>query len=143
MQSLSAGSVVCFGSTRHGQFWVDTVFVVATAQPWLPDQTTDLDLDEAFLACTAQPLTAWAETNAGCARPRTGCAPGSGLEFMLYRGATLDNPVHGMYSFVPARPADHPTPAHRARTDPQHGQHLPLTRPDRSTRYRKDQRTSA
>lgn len=23
LQSLSPGSVVCFGSTRHGQFWVD------------------------------------------------------------------------------------------------------------------------
>lgn len=54
MQSLSPGSVVCFGSTRHGQFWVDTVFVVATAQPWAPDQTAGLGLDEAFLVCTAQ-----------------------------------------------------------------------------------------
>lgn len=110
MQSLSSGSVVCFGSTRRDQFWVDTVFVVAAAEPWVPDQTAGLDLDEAFLVCVAQPLSTWAETNTGCASPRIGCAAGSGLEFTLYRGATLEEPVHGMYSFVPARPVDHPTP---------------------------------
>ena len=110
MQSLEPGSVVCFGSPQRDDFVVDTVFVVATTQPWIPNRIAGLDLDEAFLVCTAQSLAAWAETETGCAQSRTSCASGSDLEFTLYRGAPLDNPVHGMYSFVPARPTDHPTP---------------------------------
>lgn len=108
MQTLEPGSVICFGSTLHGEFCVDIVFVVATAQPWTPDQATDLNVDEAFDVCTAHALTASADT--GCARRKTDCTPDAGQELTLYRGATLDNPIHDMYSFVPARPADHPHP---------------------------------
>ena len=115
MQHLSPGSVICFGSTRHNEFCVDTVFVVATAHPWTPDHTTGLDLDEAFTVCTAQPLTILASTGTSCAsgvctRHPSGCPPATRVGLTLYRSATIDDPVHGMYSFVPARPAGHPNP---------------------------------
>jgi hypothetical protein len=109
MQSLPLGSVICFGSTRRRRFCIDTVFVVAGAQPWTPGRTAGLDVDEAFIVCTAQSLTPKA-AGAGRTGCHPGCLPDAELELTLYRGATIDNPVHGMYSFVPARPADHPQP---------------------------------
>jgi len=92
MQRLTHGSVICFGSTIDGEFCVDTVFVVAAAEPWTPGEAADLAVDEAFKTCTAGSLAA---------RRRD-----AHLRLTLYRGATVDNPVQGMYSFVPARRAD-------------------------------------
>ncbi|MFI5593655.1 hypothetical protein ACIA5G_52125 [Amycolatopsis sp. NPDC051758] len=109
MQSLPLGSVICFGSTRRGQFCVDTVFVVASTQPWTPGRTAGLDVDEAFNVCTVQSLIPVA-ADAGRAGCNPGCLPDIDLELTLYRGATIDNPVHGMYGFVPARTSDHPQP---------------------------------
>ncbi|GLY43201.1 hypothetical protein Amsp01_092240 [Amycolatopsis sp. NBRC 101858] len=109
MQSLPLGSVICFGSTLRGQFCIDTVFVVADAQPWTPGRTVGLNVDEAFIVCTAQSLTPTA-ADAGRAGCSPGCPPDAELQLTLYRGATIDKPIHGMYSFVPARPADHPQP---------------------------------
>ncbi|MEA5365496.1 hypothetical protein VA596_38640 [Amycolatopsis sp., V23-08] len=91
MQTLSPGSVICFGSKIDYEFCVDTVFVVAEAERWTPAESADLGEDEAFLACTAEQLAAGADAR---------------TPFTLYRGATFENPVHGMYSFVPALPAD-------------------------------------
>ncbi|WIY06764.1 hypothetical protein QRX60_24005 [Amycolatopsis mongoliensis] len=107
MQSLPLGSLICFGSTRHDRFRVDTVFVVAGAQPWTPGRTEGLNVDEAFIVCTAQSLTPTA-VNAGRAGCNPVCPPDIELQLTFYRGATIDNPVHGMYSFVPARPIGHP-----------------------------------
>lgn len=92
MQRLSRGSVVCFGSTISGEFCIDTVFVVASHEPWMPAEVDDLDVDEAFKVCTGGSLA----TRAIDAR----------VSLKLYRGATFDDPVEGMYSFVPARRAD-------------------------------------
>jgi hypothetical protein len=92
MQRLTHGSVICFGSTIDGEFCVDTVFVVAAAEPWMPAEAADLALDEAFKTCTAGSIAA---------RRRDAHPP-----LTLYLGATVDNPVQGMYSFVPARRAD-------------------------------------
>jgi hypothetical protein len=91
MQQLTRGSVICFGSTIHGEFCVDTVFVVASTEPWIPAKTADLEVDDAFKTCTGSSIT----TAARSAR----------LSLMLYRGATFDDPVEGMFSFVPARHA--------------------------------------
>jgi hypothetical protein len=52
MQRLTRGSVICFGSTIDGEFCVDTVFVIASAEPWVPAEAADLDVDEAFKTCT-------------------------------------------------------------------------------------------
>lgn len=47
-----------------------------------------------------------ADATVAPARNHTGCNPDHGdvgdQELTLYRGATIDDPVHGMYSFVPA-----------------------------------------
>lgn len=92
MQRLTRGSVICFGSTIQGEFCLDTVFVVASAEPWTPGEATDLTVDEAFKTCTAGAIAARRSD--------------AHLPLTLYRGATADNPVQGMFSFVPARRAD-------------------------------------
>lgn len=92
MQRLTRGSVICFGSTIDGEFCVDTVFVVASRQPWVPRETTNLDVDKAFKTCTADSLVTDEENRR--------------VHLTLYRGATFDDPVEGMFSFVPARRAD-------------------------------------
>jgi hypothetical protein len=96
MQRLTPGSVIVFGSTVHGGFVVDTVFVVASAQPWSPSDSVRMDLDEVFRYCTVASLATGRDRHTG---------------FTLYRGATAEDPINGMYSFVPARRADDSDPA--------------------------------
>ena len=93
MRRLTPGSVICFGSTIHNEFCLDTVFVVASAEPWVPANAHQLDLSDAFIACTADALA-------------VGAADGH-LELTLYRGATVDAPIDGTYSFAPASMADY------------------------------------
>lgn len=100
MQRLTRGSVICFGSTLDGVFCLDTVFVVGSAEPWDPAHGVAADIDEAFRICTSDPLIA-RDDGSGVA---LSCATGAPLT--LYRGATVDDPVEGMFSFVPARRAD-------------------------------------
>ncbi|MGH9192118.1 MAG: hypothetical protein ACRDZ0_06550 [Acidimicrobiales bacterium] len=92
LQSLPAGSIILFGSARYGGFVIDTVFVVrdklGTFRPF--DDTSHLQVDAAFDTCTLQPLTTY--------EPHIGAST-----YSLYRGATVDEPVHGMFSFVPSR----------------------------------------
>jgi hypothetical protein len=90
MQTLTRGSVICFGSTINREFCLDTVFVVASGEPWVPIQ--GVNADPAFLACTANAV-ATSERDAA-------------TQFTLYRSATVDEPVDDMYSFVPAMKAD-------------------------------------
>ncbi len=92
MQRLTRASVVCFGSTTQGEFHVDTVFVVASCDQWTPAGACDLKVDDAFKTCTADSLATEEEDRH--------------LPLTLYRGATLDDPVEGMFSFAPARRAD-------------------------------------
>jgi hypothetical protein len=92
MQRLTRGSVICFGSTINGEFCADTIFVVASAEPWVPAEVADLDVDDAFKTCTGDSITAGTRD--------------ADLSLTLYRGATVEDPVEGMFSFVPARRAD-------------------------------------
>ena len=96
MQRLTPGSVICFGSTLGGAFCVDTVFVVESVESWSPRETADLGAGEAFQICAAESLCLSARE-----LPK---------RLTLYRGATLDRPVNGMYCFVPCLPADAPDP---------------------------------
>ena len=92
MQKLHRGSVLCFGSSIDGEFCIDTVFVVASYEPWVPAHASQLNVSDAFAVCTGGSITAGG-TDAN-------------VDLTLYRGATIDEPVEGMYSFVPARRAD-------------------------------------
>jgi hypothetical protein len=97
VQGLTRGSVVCFGSTIGGTaFCVDTVMVIASAQTWVPGTGTDLRAGAAFQVCAAESLS--------CGSGRVPA------RLTLYRGATFDDPVNGMYSFVPARAGSLPDP---------------------------------
>jgi hypothetical protein len=91
MQELTPGSVICFGSTIDGQFCLDTVLVVGRAEPWVPAEADSLDAGDAFAVCAGGSITA-SGTDAQ-------------VDLTLYRGATVKEPVGGMFSFVPARPA--------------------------------------
>lgn len=92
MQRLTPGSVICFGSTIAAEFCIDTVFVVASREPWVAGRSDDLDTTDAFKVCTGQSLA----TSARDAE----------MHLTLYRSATFDDPVEGMFSFLPARLAD-------------------------------------
>lgn len=96
MQRLPRGSVICFGSTIAGEFCIDTVFVVASAEPWVPADAADLDVEDAFKICTADAI-ATTDRDAH-------------MSLTLYQGATIEQPIEGMFSFVPARRADHDHP---------------------------------
>jgi hypothetical protein len=92
MQGLIPGSVICFGSTIDGEFCVDTVLVVASAEPWIPSRASELKVDDTFKICTGESITT---------------APADAhLRLTLYRGATADDPVADMFCFVPARLAN-------------------------------------
>ena len=88
LQRLTAGSVILFGSTLYGEFVLDTVFVVKKPVPYVPHHPPETD--EAFRLSTIESII----------------TDGRGdLQFTLYHGATFDEPVAGMFSFVPCRGA--------------------------------------
>jgi hypothetical protein len=92
VQRLTRGSVICFGSALDGEFCIDTVFVVASAPRWSPaDATISAQVGQAFAVCTADSLASGDDDYAHA-------------RLTLYQGATTDDPIDGMYSFVPALP---------------------------------------
>ena len=91
LQRLTPGSVVLFGSRLDGEFVLDTVFVVKDSVPYSPNDPPETG--EAFDICTIESLIT----------EDLGDYP-----FTLYRGATFDDPIAGMFSFSPCRDAtDH------------------------------------
>ena len=94
---LDKGSIVIFGSKGHqgstSFFQIDTVFVVAD---YLEYNTRDADalIDERVPA-------SYREIVYKMAFPEP---TQQSLKLRLYFGATIENPIHGMYSFVPAKP---------------------------------------
>ena len=103
-RTCRTGSVICFGSTIDGQFCVDTLLVIAAANRGCRPKRHACSVNAAFKTCTGGSITA-SRTDAHA-------------DLTLYRGATLDRPVHGMYSFVPAHPADDGDLAVRPPADP-------------------------
>ena len=99
---LAKGSVIAFGSCKMGvagewRWWIDTVFVVASSFFYplsAADRVFKRQTSEVFGIVTGGPLS---DNHQG------GC--GAGERFRLYRGATPDDPVDGMFSFFPAKPA--------------------------------------
>lgn len=92
LRRLTRGSVLCFGSKFDDDFCADTVMVIASVEPWTPLDHDSLDASLAFHVCTAESLAAGDPY----------CRVGG--ELVIYRGATFEDPVNGMYSFVPALP---------------------------------------
>jgi hypothetical protein len=89
IQSLTPGSIILFGSTVGIEFVLDTVFVVKDSCRFSPNKPPESD--EAFRVCTVESLL----TSGSADDP-----------FTLYRGATYEASINGMYSFVPCRRAD-------------------------------------
>ena len=103
LKRLGDGSVIAFGSCRERKWVLDTVFVVKDSIDYDPRDLRERlegEASETFLNVTGEPLAAWDKNG----RREGPCAPGEG-NLRLYRGATPEDPVDGMYSFFPATPA--------------------------------------
>ncbi len=79
LSRLDIGDIVAFGSHLHGEFALDTVFVVNGRQP-----VGDASLSALFR------------------RVNQACFDSPALP--VYRGASLDQPLGALFSFFPARP---------------------------------------
>lgn len=111
LKHLDQGSVIAFGSGKkikdHCTWMLDTVLVVRDSfwyNPLNPRKALEGKVPDEFLEVTGSPLVAWAE-DLRKGSGSTACAPTS-EQLRLYRGATPDDPVDGMFSFFPAIPAD-------------------------------------
>ena len=90
LQSLTPGSMIMFGSTFHGHFILDTVFVVGEAlTKFRPIDGIEIE-SKAFRTCTIRSLAAL--------EPKKSYA-----SLTLFAGATPEHPINGMFSFTPAR----------------------------------------
>lgn len=98
LKQLARGSVLLFGSCLNDQFVVDTVFVVASYERYDRDTREDLDVSDEYRQIALAPL--FPEVAGGKCRT---AEPANW--FNLYRGATVDCPVDGMFSFFPCMPA--------------------------------------
>lgn len=102
LRTLARGSVIAFGSGKKiggKKAWVlDTVLVIKDSIPYdplNPRKALACKVPEVFLEVTGRPLAA---------DPKLAKKPVEG-GLRLYRGATPKDPVDGMFSFFPAKPA--------------------------------------
>lgn len=96
LRHLDVGSIILFGSTissKHGgpYFALDTVFVVGEKRTYTA-QTAQTDL-AGFIPRYYDEIMGFNTW-------------GTKTEFTCYKGATFNNPVNGMYSFVPCKTAE-------------------------------------
>lgn len=92
LRDLAAGSLILFGSLKAGAFVLDTAFVVTEGVLHDHDSWRNAllhQVSETYADVTLQPTHAWA----------------SPAQLRLYAGATDDDPLAGMFSFVPCLPA--------------------------------------
>ena len=107
LKCLGRGSVIAFGSGKRikgeWKWMLDTVLVVKDSylyDPLNPRNALKGKVPEAFLDVTGGPLADNPEQKTGSGA----CGPGE-TQLRLYMGATPEDPVHGMFSFFPAKPA--------------------------------------
>ena len=106
LASLDRGSVILFGSHVDEGFAIDTVFVVDESRQYrdVPD-SEDLKgfVPESYPGIVSIGFGAHADPTgqAACGGCAPVAVPSTPRLFRCYRGATWDNPVNGMYSFVP------------------------------------------
>ncbi len=114
LRSLDRGSVIAFGSSKTGQWLLDTVLVVADSVDYSPAWArSDLAglVPETFLDVTGGPLQDNSGDAACTPAPKRPSSCGGRVSrdpdatLRLYRGAIPADPVHGMFSFFPAMPA--------------------------------------
>ncbi|MCH7945391.1 MAG: hypothetical protein IIC73_05170 [Armatimonadetes bacterium] len=94
LRHLEAGSVVVFGSSKSGEWVVDTVFVVRDFIDYTFDDYRSVlrgEVPDVYWDVTLTP------TFTGVGNRETW--------FRLYRGATIDEPFADMFSFFPCMPA--------------------------------------
>ena len=101
MQRLDRGSVILFGSCRRNSFALDTVFVVASWEPYDRDNYRQLNVPAVYRDVALAPL--FAGSGSDSCQNKT-C--GEGVLARLYHGATVDAPVEGMFSFFPCLQAE-------------------------------------
>ena len=92
LRDLDPGSLIVFGSLKAGEFVVDTVFVTGDSVlhelgSW--EATLDGRVPETYVDVTLRPTYGWEDDR---------------IRLRLYSGATIERPVDGMFSFVPALP---------------------------------------
>ncbi|NLB65116.1 MAG: hypothetical protein GX803_01425 [Lentisphaerae bacterium] len=99
MQRLQDGSVILFGSGKgRNRFIVDTIFVVGDSVRWrleAPREALEGMVPAEYFHAAVEPIVDEARILHGEAR---------GV-LRLYRGATPEEPVEGMFSFFPCLPA--------------------------------------
>lgn len=101
--------MILFGSCRRKEFVLDTVFVV---RDWIEYTADDFQsalsqyVCEEFMHVTLLPLYATNANISKCSKMKGRCdEPDPGQSWRLYRGATPEEPVEGMFSFFPCQPA--------------------------------------
>ncbi len=153
LRDLDRGDVILFGSRHQKRFVLDTVFVVRDSRLYDPrNAVRDLAgfVTDAFVEATLRPLELWHDSGrfrAGAEAAVTSsegewteddertavgsCGSRRALKYRLYWGATPEQPVSGMFSFVPTMAfAEAPHGFARPTLD------LPFIKPGMSTGFR-------
>jgi hypothetical protein len=94
LRQLACGSVILFGSGQGHGWVIDTVLVVA--------DYVDYNATNCSRSLRGKVPDAYFEVTL---RPTWDNPANRSQEFRLYRGATFDSPVSGMFSFFPCMPA--------------------------------------
>lgn len=97
LRSLDPGSIILFGSTIFSQqgpyFVLDTVFVVGESRGYVPGSSGTYQQDlKGFIPADYDQIMGFGNWN----NPNK-------KQFVCYKGATFNNPVDGMYSYVPCK----------------------------------------
>ena len=108
LRHLAKGSVIAFGSCKKvdgkWRWMLDTVLVVRDFKNY--DASSARIALRDWVSATFQKVTGGPlADNAECRSQGCAASTGAATPFRLYRGATPDDPVAGMFSFFPAIPA--------------------------------------
>ena len=109
LKHLDQGSVIAFGSGKkvdsERKWMLDTVFVIRNFKDY--DASSARVAFRGWGSATFQKVTGGPlADNAECRSQGCAASTRAATTLRLYRGATPDDPVAGMFSFFPAIPAD-------------------------------------
>ena len=111
LRALAAGSIILFGSNLHGEFVLDTVFVVGShSERFTAESSNSIQSDGWVQEVVFERLRQSACAPPGpTARAQTTCTPTGPLR--LYQGVTYAESRGGPFSFVPCNPLGAEGPA--------------------------------